>query len=58
MEDKTTITVSGPLRDELRRYKRGGETWNELLARVFAQYDPEAAVEPIEATEAAETRGY
>lgn len=55
MEDKTTITVSGPLRDELRRYKRGGETWNELLARVFAQYDPEAAVEPIEATE---TRGY
>ena len=37
----TTIPVSPSTRDRLKARKRGGESWNELLRKMDAQYDPD-----------------
>lgn len=37
------IAVTEETRDAVRDLKRGGETYDELLAKMAAQYDPDAA---------------
>lgn len=40
MSDIVTITVSPDTRDLVRSQKRGGETYDSLLRKMVAQYDP------------------
>jgi len=37
MATDTTIRVSEPIRDQLRAAKEGGETYNELFARLLEE---------------------
>lgn len=44
----TRLPVASSTRDEiLRPLKRGGESYDELLRRMAAQYDPERETEPL-----------
>lgn len=36
----TTIPIRPSTRDEARRSKRGGETWDEFVLEMVDQYDP------------------
>lgn len=45
----TNISVATETRDEiLRPLLRGGQTWDELLRAMAAQYDPEHAAQTAE----------
>lgn len=41
----TSIPVTPNTRDQVRRLKRGGETWDELVRRMADQYDPDPETE-------------
>lgn len=46
----TRVPCSTETRDEiLRPLKRGGESYDSLLRRMAAQYDPERETEPLSA---------
>lgn len=39
---ETRVPCSRGTRKQLRRYKRGGETYDELFQKMMEQYDPDA----------------
>lgn len=39
---ETSIPCSERVRDELRKLKRGGESWDSLLEKMRDEYDPDA----------------
>lgn len=41
--EDTTIGVRRDVLQEIRSMKRGGESYNSLLAKMAEQYDPDAA---------------
>lgn len=41
-DDYTHIPLKETTRDRVRRLKRGGETYTDLVERMVEQYDPEA----------------
>jgi len=44
MSEKTTLPVQKDTRENiLRPLKRGGETYDDLLRKMAAQYDPDTA---------------
>lgn len=43
MVERTTLSVTGEVRDEVRSLKTGGETYSELLKRLMEHYDPDEA---------------
>lgn len=42
-DQRTTIAVYLPLRKRLQSFKRGDETYHELLEKMADQYDPDAS---------------
>jgi hypothetical protein len=51
-KSETTIPCSRETRDEvIRPKKRGGESYDRLLRKMAAQYDPDAATNDIQAGE-------
>ena len=45
--ESTTIPVKPETHMDVRRLKRGGESWDSLIRKMAAQYDPnEATQEP------------
>lgn len=38
------VPCSRATKEQLRRYKRGGETYDELFEKMMQQYDPDAAL--------------
>lgn len=51
MTTDTRIPVSHPTRELIKAQKRGGETYNDLLRNMVAQYDPDDGEEPTGVTE-------
>jgi len=43
MVEKTTLSVSEKVRNEVRSLKRGQMTYSELLIEMMEQYDPDQA---------------
>jgi len=41
MVDRTTLSVSEKVRNEVRSLKRGQQTYSELLIEMMEQYDPD-----------------
>ena len=37
----TTVSVTHPIRDELRCLKQDGDSYSDLLLRMLAQYEPD-----------------
>lgn len=44
-DDKTRMPVGESVRDHIRSLKRGGETYDELLLKMAAQFEPSDADE-------------
>lgn len=43
MVERTTLSVSEEVRNEVRSLKRGQQTYSELLIEMMEQYDPDQA---------------